>query len=257
MSKNSFLRLAGTLLLLGTAPLAMAANHPAMIGQGAGSVAMQLHYPPREKVAKKEGIVQFYCEVGPEGKAGHISTLYGKGQSRFGSAVEHALYHGRFDPAMVDGKPATVMLGGTVLFVESGGHPTIAVSLATVESDKVATMSNYVQPQMIDSDALFRRKIYALRDKYNLRSTLNPGAVVIVHVDARGKVMSKKIKSEAPPNGGHGRLLLDVVDEEKFIPAQSNGQPVAGDYELAVDFGHLRNPDKAADVGTLIKRDSY
>ncbi len=46
---------------------------------------------------------------------------------------------------------------------------------------------------------------------------------------------------------------MDVVDQETFIPAQSNGQPVAGDFELAVDFEHLRNPDSGPDIETLIK----
>ena len=81
--------------------------------------------------------------------------------------------------------------------------------------------------------------------------------MVIVHIDAQGKLVSKKIKTESPPDGGHGRLLLDVADQARFIPAQSNGQPVAGDYELAADFEHMHNPDSAASVGTLIKDDGY
>jgi len=257
MLKNVFLGFIGFFILLASSSLALGANHPATIGQGPDSVAMQLHYPPKERAAKTEGAVKFYCEISPQGKAGHISTLYGKGEGHFGTAVEYALRHGRFTPATVDGKPASVMLGGTVLFMLNGGQPTIAVALATAESDKVASMSNYVQPQMIDSDALFRRKIFGLRDKYTLRSGARPGAVVVVHVDAQGNVLSKKIKTESPPNGGHGRLVIDVVDQEKFIPAMSNGQPVAGDFELTVDFEHLRDPDSGPRVGTLIKDDGY
>ena len=255
MQKSVFLRIAGLLFILPDVILASAAMHPAAIGQGAGSVAMQLHYPPKERTAHAQGAVKFYCEVSAKGKAGHISTLCGKGQDRFAKAVENALWRGRFSPATVNGKPTTVMLGGTVLFVLANGQPTIEVSLTTAEGEKVAAMSNYVQPQMIDSDALLRRKIFALRDKYDLRYGAHPGAVLIVHVDARGKPASKKIETESPPNGGRGRLLMDVVDQETFIPAQSNGQPVAGDFELAVDFEHLRNPDSGPDIGTLIKRD--
>ena len=158
MLKNVFLGFIGFFILLASSSLALGANHPATIGQGPDSVAMQLHYPPKERAAKTEGAVKFYCEVSPQGKAGHISTLFGKGEGHFGTAVEYALRHGRFTPATVDGKPASVMLGGTVLFMLDGGQPTIAVALATAESNKVASMSNYVQPQMIDSDALFRRK---------------------------------------------------------------------------------------------------
>jgi TonB family protein len=249
--------IAGLYFALQTALVALGATHPATIGQGPDSVARQLHYPPNERAAKTQGAVKFYCEVSPEGKAGHISTLSGKGQARFGTAVEYALRHGRFVPATVDGKPVSVMIGGTVLFMMSNGQPTIAVALATAESEKIGAMSNYVQPQMLDSDALFRRKIYAIRDKYFYRPSPHPGAVVLVHVDAQGKPIGKKIESESPAGGGRGRILLDVVDAERFIPAQSNGQPVAGDFELAVDFGHMRNPDSGPELGTLLKKDGY
>jgi hypothetical protein len=68
-------------------------------------------------------------------------------------------------------------------------------------------------------------------------------------------MVAKKIDSEAPANGGRGRLLLDVMDEERFIPAQSNGQAVAGDFQLAVDFEYMRNPDSGRETGTLLKKD--
>ncbi|MBA3544275.1 MAG: energy transducer TonB [Chthoniobacterales bacterium] len=244
-------------LVFSQLPASAGTSHPATVSQAAGSIAMQLHYPPKERAAQKQGAVKFYCELSPEGKASHITTLSGKGEGRFEAAVEFALRHGRFNPASVDGKPVSVMLGGTVVFLLTKGQPTIAITLATAEVDKVSAMTNYVQPQMIETDALFRRKIFALRDKYPLRFTRNPGAVVRVHVDAQGKMVSKKIESEAPPNGGYGRLLLDVADEEKFIPAQSNGQAVAGDFELVADFGHMRNPDGAPSTGTLLKNDGY
>ena len=197
--KTVFLRIAGLFFVLPNALLALGVTHPATISQGPDSVAMQLHYPPKERAAQSQGVVKFYCEVSADGKASHISTLYGKGQARLRTAVEFALRHGRFSPANVDGKP---VLGGTILFMMISGKPTIAVALATAESDNVAALSNYVQPQMIDSDALFRRKIFALRDKYTLRYTAHPGAVVIVHVDAQGKQVSKKIKTESPPMVG-------------------------------------------------------
>jgi hypothetical protein len=256
MSKTVFLQFAGCLVLLGTSPLVLGASHPATIRQGADSVAMQLHYPPKEKETKAQGAVKFYCEVSEKGKASHISTIYGKGETHFGKAVDFALRKGYFIPATVDGKPTSVMLGGTVVFMLAGGRPTIAVTLATAENDKIATMSNYVQPQMIDSDALFRRKVFAIRSKYNLQyGGEHSGAVVVVHVDSQGKTVSKKIKTDVPPNGGHGRVLLDVVDQEKFIPAHSNGQPVEGDYELAADFEHMQNPDSGPRTGTLLKHD--
>ncbi|MEO5717096.1 MAG: energy transducer TonB [Chthoniobacterales bacterium] len=257
MKTNVLLRLTGFLFLLPAALLAAGNTHPATIGQGAGSVAMQLHYPPKEKAARSQGVVKFYCEVSPLGKASHITSYYGRKDGRFGTAVEFALRHGLFTPCTLDGKPTAVMLGGTVLFLISDGHPTIAVSLATAETDKIAHMSNYVQPQMLETDALFRRKIFGLRDKYHLQYGAHPAAIVQVHVDAQGKMMSKKIVSETPANGGRGRLLLDVMDQERFVPAQNNGQAVAGDFEIAVDFEHMRNPDGDPDTGTLLKNDGY
>lgn len=257
MSKIVFLRCTGVFILLSSPALAIAASHPATIGQSAGSVAMQLHYPPKEKAAKTQAVVKFYCEVSALGRASHITSFYARKDEHFGKAVEFALRHGLFTPATVDGKPSTVMLGGTVLFLISNGQPTIAITLATAETDKIAGMSNYVQPQMIDTDALFRRKIFGLRDKYHMQSGAHPAAVVQVHVDAQGEMTSKTIISETPKNGGRARILMDVMDQERFVPAQNNGQPVAGDFELAVDFENMRNPDSGPDTGTLLKKDEY
>ncbi len=255
MQENVLLGIAILLVILPASLDASGATHPATIGQGSDSVAMQLHYPAKERAAQRQGAVKFYCEVSPQGKASHISTLCGKGQARFGTAVDVALRHGRFNPAAVEGKPTAVMLGGTVLFLMANGKPTIAISLATAESEKVAAMSNYVQPQMIETDALFRRKIYGLRDKYTWRHGAHAGAIVIVHVDAQGKPVSKKIATESPVNGGRGRLLMDVADQERFIPAQNNGQAVAGDFEMAADFEHMRNPDSGPETGSLFKKE--
>ncbi len=47
------------------------------------------------------------------------------------------------------------------------------------------------------------------------------------------------------------------MDQERFVPAQNNGQAVAGDFEIAVDFEHMRNPDSDPDTGTLLKNDGY
>lgn len=45
---------------------AFGATHPATVGQSPDSIAMQLHYPPKEKAAKTQGAVKFYCEVSPK-----------------------------------------------------------------------------------------------------------------------------------------------------------------------------------------------
>ncbi|HEX4666710.1 MAG TPA: energy transducer TonB [Chthoniobacterales bacterium] len=255
MKPTVLLRSAGFLFTLSVTNLALGETHPATVSQGPDSFAMQLHYPPKERAAGMQGAVKFYCEVSAQGKPGHISTLCGRKEARFGVAVENALRHGRFTPAVVARQPVTVLVGGTVLFLIPNGKPTIAVTLATAESEKIAGLSNYVQPQIIDTDALFRRKIYSHRDKYHIQYGAHPAAIVQVHVSPEGKMVSKRIASEAPANGGRGRVLLDVMDEEHFIPAQNNGQPVAGDLEMAVDFEHMRNPDSGPEIGSLIKKD--
>jgi hypothetical protein len=63
MSKTVFLRFAGFFFLLSSSSLALGTSHPATIGQGPDSVAMHLHFPPKEKAAKTQGAVKFYCEV--------------------------------------------------------------------------------------------------------------------------------------------------------------------------------------------------
>src|SRR5689334_867463 len=145
MQKNVLSWLATQFLFFYGLFSASGAMQPATVGQSPDSFAMHLHYPAKEKAGKTQGVVKFYCEVGPDGKPAHISTLNGKGQGHFATAVEFALYHGRFNPATLDGKPVTVMLGGTVLFLINNAQPTIAVVLATAESQKVASMNNYQQ----------------------------------------------------------------------------------------------------------------
>jgi len=52
-----------------------AESQPAMIGQGADSVAARLHYPQTAKALKTEGAVQFYCEVGSDGRSRHVRVM--------------------------------------------------------------------------------------------------------------------------------------------------------------------------------------
>jgi len=63
---------------------------------------------------------------------------------------------------MVGGKPSTVLIGGTVFFLVRGDHPTVVLSMATADKQKAAAMQNYIQPQMIGSDADLRRKLWDL-----------------------------------------------------------------------------------------------
>src|SRR5438874_13631134 len=106
-----------------TAATLSAQTAPAMIGQGPGSVASRLHYPDSAKKSKTEGGVQFYCEVGADGRARHIRALAESAWSALRFTVKNAVEQGRFIPARANGRPTPVMIGGTVFFLMSNGQP--------------------------------------------------------------------------------------------------------------------------------------
>src|SRR5262249_41186107 len=82
-----------------------AQDQPAMIGQGSDSVASRLHYPDSAKKSKTEGAVQFYCEVGADGRTRHLRVIAESSWSALRFAVKNAVQQGRFIPARVNGKP--------------------------------------------------------------------------------------------------------------------------------------------------------
>ncbi len=225
---------------------------PAMIGNGANSVASRLHYPPKERAANHQAAVTFNCEVRTDGKASQISIRCDRRLQRFGDMVNTALRAGRFEPAQVGGKPIDVAIGGTVLFAIDNGKPVIAVSLVTAEKDKIVGLQNYVQPQMIGGPE-FRRKIFQLSHKYNLMDAKLPGAEVMAEVDGQGNLTGTKLVTETPPHGSWGALLLKAMEGQKFIPAMKNGQFVAGEFDYVLDAVNLRNPDASPLTGSLIK----
>jgi TonB family protein len=230
-------------------------TRPAMVGSGPDSLAAQLHYPKKAKEARTQAAVPLYCEIKTNGKAEHVSTVDYKGKREFTDMVDHAVRRCRFQPAMVDGKPVPVMIGGTVIFMFQGNVPAIVVSLSSADKEKTAHMGNYIQPQMIGSDAEFRRKI--LKNRFNIffEAGERPSAEVLAHVDAKGNMTGTKLLAEAPPKGGWGTLLVKSMEGAKFIPALNNGSPVAGDYNLPLDFRRVRDPDAAPFTGTHIKDD--
>lgn len=228
---------------------------PAMVGNGGDSFAAHLHYPKKAKEARTQAAVPFYCEIEADGKPSHIHTIDYKGKREFTDMVDHALRKGVFQPATVNGKPVSVMIGGTVIFMFQGNTPAIVVSLSTAEKEKTARMGNYVQPQMIGSDAEFRRKVFKSRFDIHFLPGEHPSAEVLAHVDAQGNMTGTTLLAEAPPKGGCGTLLTKAMQGAKFIPALNNGTPVAGDFNLPVDFKYMRNPDAAPAVGTHVKDD--
>jgi hypothetical protein len=147
------------------------------------------------------------------------------------------------------------MIGGTVIFLFQGNAPAVVVSLSTADKEKTAKMGNYIQPQMIGSDAEFRRKILKNRFDILFHPGERPSAEVLAHVDAHGNMTGTSLLAEAPPKGGWGTLLVKSMEGAKFIPALNNGSPVAGDYNLPFDFRRAHNPDADPFTGSHIKDD--
>src|SRR5438876_10651153 len=115
LTPHSILVVFCTFIALNTGAEA-AESQPAMIGQGADSVAARLHYPQTAKAAKTEGAVQFYCEVGADGRSRHVRVIAESSWSALRFAVRNAVQQGRFIPARLNGRSTPVMIGGTVFF---------------------------------------------------------------------------------------------------------------------------------------------
>jgi Gram-negative bacterial TonB protein C-terminal len=230
-----------------------------MIGNGPDSIAANLHYPPKTKAAKIGAAIPFYCEVGPRGKSDHFQLYGSDDKAEFRLALLAALKKGRFEPAMSNGRAVSVIIGGTAFFMFHDNQPTIAVTLSTADREKTAALGNYIQPQMLGSSIDFRRKIWKARsDKsIHLQNGVHPGAVAVVDVDQDGNLVSTKIQAESPPDSGWGALLLKALQTAKFIPALENGQPVAGQFDIVVNYDDLRDPDEGPPVGSHLLRDDF
>jgi hypothetical protein len=259
LSANGLLFVALLVILNVPQVQAQSNTHPAMIVNGSDSVAAQLHYPPKAKAAKRQAAIPFYCEVGTNGKPDHLQ-LYGPTDcGEFRIALLAALRKGRFQPAVSGGQAVPVIVGGTAFFMFRGNEPVIAVTLSTANREKTASLANYIQPQMISSSAQFRRKIWQARfdPDIHLRPGVHPGAVGIAEVDAQGNLLNTKITAESPANSGWGPLLLKGFKGAKFIPAFDNGKPVAGKFDITVNYDDVYNPDEGPVIGSHINRDDY
>jgi hypothetical protein len=232
---------------------------PAMLASGGDSVAACLHYPPKAKAKKDEAAIPFYCEVGPNGKAAFISLFGPEDKTEFRAALMKALSQGRFQPAMSGGKAVPVLLGGTAFFMFRDNAPIIAISLSTADKEKTAALGNYIQPQMLSSDFQFRRKLWHGQHDPDIHplmgaSPVHPGAAVLAQIDAQGNVVSTKIVAESRPGAGYGALLLKAFQGAKFIPAFSDGEPVAGQFDMIANYDKMQDPNSEPS-DTHIKRD--
>lgn len=232
---------------------------PAMLASGGDSVAACLHYPAKAKAKKDEAAIPFYCEVGADGKPAFISLFGPEDKTEFRVALLKALSQGRFQPAMSGGKAVPVLLGGTAFFMFRGDEPVMAISLSTADKEKTAALGNYIQPQLLSTNLEFRRKLWHAQHDPGIHplmgvSSVHAGAVVLAQIDAQGNVVSTEIVAESRPGAGYGALLVKGFQGAKFIPAFSNGKPVAGQFDMIANYDKMQSPNSEPG-DTHIKRD--
>jgi TonB family protein len=105
---------------------------------------------------------------------------------------------------------------------------------------------------MIMSFDDLERKMYTWRSLVTQYSAF-PSAEVMCSVDGNGNLTSTKIVSESKANSGLGAVAVKACEGAKFIPALDNGKPVPGQFNLAIDFAMLVNPDEMA-PGSHVKQ---
>ncbi|HEY2799478.1 MAG TPA: hypothetical protein VGI85_02715 [Chthoniobacterales bacterium] len=208
---------------------------PAIVKQGPDSITHYLHFPADPAEAKRNSVVQFYCDITDEGIVEATYGLVGKDEA-FKRAVQTALDWGHFTPATLDGKPVPAYVGGTVIFLHENGAPVIAVSLATHDRERVGKLSNYIQPQLIGG---LRREVAKVIRQIPHNFPVAGIAEADVQVDARGAVTSTSIVGETPKGSGLGELLNVAVKGAQFTHAYQNGKAAAGAVDVVADFSKL------------------
>lgn len=206
---------------------------PAVVTQDAGSITYYLHFPPNP--AKRDGVVQFYCDISDAGVVEATYALVGKDEA-FKAAVQSALDWGRFAPATVHGTAVAVYLGGTVIFAHDKGAPVIFVSLATHDRERVGKLANYIQPQLIGG---LRREVAKIIRQIPHNSPVAGIAQAVAQVDERGALTSASVVGENPKGSGLGDLLNAAIKGAQYTHAYQDGKAVAGAADIVADFSKL------------------
>jgi hypothetical protein len=208
-------------------------GQPATVEREEGSFANFIHFPKNTTDAKSEGAVQFYCDVSAEGRMQTTYAVVGANEA-LRTAVQSALDWGRFKPATVDGKPRSVYLGGTVLFLHQNAQPVIVVSLATAERERVSKLTNYIQPQLIGG---LGERLQHANSSLLWNRPWSGAAEVLFQIGEQGETRSSSIISENPKDSGLGDLLQAITKDAQWIPAHTNGKPTAGQINVVANFG--------------------
>lgn len=208
---------------------------PAIVSDDANSVSHYLHFPNDPDSAKRNSVVQFYCDVSDRGAVEATYGLIGKDQS-FKAAVQSALDWGHFTPATVDGTPTAVYLGGTVIFAHEKGAPVIVVSLATHDRDRVGKLVNYIQPQLVGG---LRLQVAKIIRQIPHNFPVSGVAQAVVEVSAEGKLTKTTLMGEVPKGSGLGDLLIVAITGAHYTHAFENGKAVPGAFDVVADFSKL------------------
>jgi hypothetical protein len=208
---------------------------PAIVGQDEGSFAKYVHFPKDPATANLEGAVQFYCDIAEDGT---VATTYAvvSNQKALETAVQSALDWGKFQPATIGGKPVPVYLGGTVLFFHQGGRPTIAISLATYDRERVGKLTNYIQPQLIGG---LRPRLEKAERASAINLPTKGAAEVVVSVGEHSEITSTSVLAENPKEIGLGDFLIGAIKDAQFTSAYSDGKPTAGAMNVIANFGEF------------------
>lgn len=208
---------------------------PAIVEVGPESISYYLHFPDDPEAAKRNSVVQFYCDVSDEGVVEATYGLIGKDEA-FKAAVQTALDWGRFTPAKIDGFPTAVYLGGTVIFAHEKGAPVIVVSLATHDRERVGKLVNYVQPQLLGG---LRRQVAKIIRQIPHDFPVSGVAQAVAEIDPVGKLTGTSLVGEAPKGSGLGELLTVSIKGAQYTHAFENGKAVAGAIDVVADFSKL------------------
>ena len=181
-----------------------------------------------EKIAGKGGgdaLVMFQCGIKQNGRAVGGMTFRESANSKvLASEVRKGLEHCRFMPALIDGKPVTVLFQGTAVCFMVDGKPHLRI-FANQNPDEVKQQRDFIAPQLIAGTEDWP----AAKDEIErYRKIIESGfAEASINVDTSGVVKDIKIISEKPRGYKYGSATIKEYQHARFIPGFRDGKPVA------------------------------
>jgi len=209
---------------------------PALVGNDPKALINLIDTKKLMEKGQGNGLLNFQCHVGPSGEPINPVTFRATpGSEALEREVISALWRCRFIPAIDNGKPVTVVLIGTVVFVVADGKRHLRVYM-NQNRDDIAKGNDFIAPQLIPAtinkvplnDELAKGRIYRLK-----------GGIVelAITVDANGNQKQIRVVSEDPPGFNFGKAEVELLWGAKYIPGFRNGRPVECTFN---QFGWFR-----------------